>query len=179
MGKQKRAHHSHWDWDHVWGNCAFPDSIILSHQYCRENLEKGFWSELERNKSYIRGDVRPLFPNLVFTEEIIFAEDQVKFYYTPGHTNDSASCLDLVDGTLYVGDNVEYPIPYVSHPDVNTYILTLESYIELAPKTIITGHGNQWSLDLVKDNVKYLKQLVSGHKIDQSDWNEEIKQRHQ
>jgi len=170
---------SHWDWDHVWGNCAFPESIILSHKYCRENLEEGFWSELERNKNYIRGDVKPQFPNVVFSDEIVFIEDQIKFFHTPGHTNDSSSCYDWKEDILYVGDNVEYPFPYVSHPDVNQFIYTLEKYIQLNPKHIITGHGKAGSLGLVRENIQYLNCLVLHEEIDQSSWSDEMKQRHQ
>ncbi|WP_339063697.1 MBL fold metallo-hydrolase [Tepidibacillus marianensis] len=170
---------SHWDWDHVWGNCAFPNSIIVSHKLCLENLEKGFWNELERNKQYTRGDVTPLFPNLVFTDQLIFVEDQVKFFHTPGHTKDSSSCYGLEESILYVGDNVEYPIPYVSYPDVITFIQTLENYIRLNPKHLITGHGDVWTMELIKENLQYLKRLVSKEKIDNSTWSQEIKQRHQ
>jgi len=170
---------SHWDWDHVWGNCAFPSSMIVGHKLCRENLEKGFWSELERNKQHVMGDVKPLFPNVLFTDRLSFPEDEVEFIHTPGHTNDSSSCYDKKEDVLYVGDNVEYPIPYVSDRDIKTYISTLEKYLEWNPSYIVTGHGNIFTMELIQSNLAYLKSLISNEHFDQSNWNEEIKQRHQ
>ncbi|OEF99755.1 hypothetical protein BHF71_07595 [Vulcanibacillus modesticaldus] len=169
---------SHWDWDHIWGNCAFADSMIIAHKKCRENLEKGFWSELNKNKQYARGEVKPVFPNILFEKRLTFMEDGVEFFYSPGHTADSASCYDKKENILYVGDNVEFPIPYIQDKDLKHYINTLKMYLNLNPRYIITGHGENASIELIKSNLEYVKKLYQGINIDQSNWSSDMKERH-
>ncbi|MBU7023331.1 MAG: MBL fold metallo-hydrolase, partial [Theionarchaea archaeon] len=48
---------SHYHWDHIWGNCAFPDSVILSHHFCRETIVEEGESELEQYEEYTQGKV--------------------------------------------------------------------------------------------------------------------------
>ena len=45
---------SHSDWDHIWGNCAFPGSCIIAHETCRQRmLERGAF-DLTANHGKIR-----------------------------------------------------------------------------------------------------------------------------
>lgn len=170
---------SHSDWDHVWGNCAFSGSLIIGHEQCRTKLEQNFRIEFEKNKQYIQGDVKPLFPNLLFKEQLHFAEEQLLFFHTPGHTDDSSSCFDQETGLLYTGDNVEAPFPFVQSRNLDQYIRTLEGYLELNPKYIVTGHGGMGSIELIITNLDYLKQLKTGNKIEWQTWNQEMEERHQ
>lgn len=150
---------SHGDWDHIWGNSAFPDSIIIAHYKCREYIENHFYEDLDKNSNYAKGEIRPFYPNLLFEKGIFFADDDVEFFYTPGHTDDSASCFDRKTKTLFVGDNVEAPVPHLQSKDIQSYINTLEKYIEMQPKTIITGHGKEGSIILINSNLTYLRKL--------------------
>lgn len=169
---------SHSDWDHVWGNCAFSQSTIISHEQCLVNLKNNFFNELSANSEYAMGDIKPEFPNILFKERLSFPDDAIEFFYTPGHTNDSASCLDKEGGILYVGDNVEYPIPYIQSPNLESYITTLKKYIELEPKYIVTGHGNHASMELIVSNINYITKLSNNEAIDQTDWGTEHRERH-
>jgi len=169
---------SHSDWDHVWGNCAFDQSIIISHEQCRNNLENNFYKEYSDNCKYAMGEINPKFPNLIFKERLTFPDDELEFFYTPGHTNDSSSCFDTKNGVLYVGDNVEYPIPYIQSSDLTSYIITLKQYIDLAPKFIVTGHGNDATMDLVVSNLDYITELLAGEAMDDYTWSKEQKERH-
>lgn len=152
---------SHYDWDHVWGNCAFKDSIIVAHEKCRENLDKYFWEDFKKNSKFAKGEVVPCFPNLLFQEKLVFTDDDITFYYTPGHTEDSSTCFDKKTNTLFVGDNVENPHPYVQKNNIEQLINTLQTYIKLNPSYIITGHGKEGSLDLINTNIDYLKKKLN------------------
>ena len=120
---------SHKDWDHVWGNCAFPNSTILATERCAANLRKHYAAELAEYGDWAQGDVELVLPNLLFRHQLSFPEDKVLFFSSPGHTDGSASCLDLEDRALFVGDNVEYPIPYLYSIDLGSYEETLTEYL--------------------------------------------------
>ncbi len=64
------------------------------------------------------------------TREGFFAEEGVEFYFTSGHTEDSCSCFDHIDKTLFVGDNVESPVPHINELNVTAYVSTLEEYLK-------------------------------------------------
>lgn len=172
---------SHKDWDHVWGNCAFPGSTILATERSAAYLQKHFASELAEYGDWAQGDVEPVFPNLLFTGQIFFPEDQVLFFSSPGHTDGSASCLDLDDGILFVGDNVEYPLPYLYSKDLKSYVETLTEYLRLEPKSIITGHGvrDRMTIDLIRANLDYVRAIEVGTELDGDSWNESHRAIHQ
>jgi len=73
----------------------------------------------------------------------------------PKDTEDSASCLDLREGVLFVGDSVEEPIPYLEDPDLHRYAATLEHYLDLPPTHYVAGHGRRCSRGLVEENLAY------------------------
>ncbi len=156
---------SHRDWDHVWGNCAFENSTIIAHYKCREYLEKHFLEDLEKKSHFAKGKVLPCYPNLLFTDRILFPDDDIEFFYTPGHTEDSSSCYDRKTKTLFVGDNVEPLIPIIQNKDLKSYINTLKKYIDIQPEVIITGHGKDGTMNLLNSNLNYLEKLDSGEDI--------------
>jgi glyoxylase-like metal-dependent hydrolase (beta-lactamase superfamily II) len=153
---------SHSHWDHIWGNCAF-ESLIISHRACREIIIQEGESELEQYRKYTQGDVKIVLPTVTFTESISFPDEGIHLFYTPGHTRDSASCLDCVDNTLFVGDNVEAPIPYLDYDDLTVYTYTLQTYLTMNPDTIIPGHGNIADKSLVQENLEYVDAFMQNN----------------
>lgn len=152
---------SHRDWDHIWGNCYFHYTPIIAHQSCREMIIRDGEIGLKEHQEMQQGDVEIVLPNLTFDKRINFPEDGVEFYYTPGHTIDSASCLDQVDKILFAGDNVEEPHPYLQYDNLDRYITTLKEYLELDIEAIIPGHGEISDKDLVKRNIAYINEEIS------------------
>ena len=119
---------------------------------------------MARFKSHMMGDVRLRPPNLVFRKRIAFVDDGVEFFYTPGHTGDSASCFDSVDRVLIAGDNIVAPYPYVNLLNLKEYIQSLEEYKRLGAETIILGHDPpQHDSALIDSNIDYLRSVASGH----------------
>ena len=149
---------SHADYDHYWGNGCFRSSIILGHELCRQRIEKEGKQLFEEFQSQKQGEVELVPPNLVFTDRVFFAEEQVEFYYSPGHTVDSASCFDHLDKVLFVGDNVESPLPYVNEPDCADYVAALEGYLKRHARIFLSGHDEMMMDDaLIRRNLEYMK----------------------
>ncbi|MCY6959415.1 MBL fold metallo-hydrolase [Clostridium brassicae] len=152
---------SHSDWDHIWGNCFFKEQLIIAHENTIKNIEKNAQVELNKYRNYCQGKVSICLPNIIFTDKIHFYEEGIEFIYSPGHTNDSASCIDRVDNILFAGDNVESPNPYLNSNNFDEYERTLTNYIFMEVKRIIPGHGEITDYDLVIKNLNYIKKLKS------------------
>lgn len=152
---------SHSHWDHVWGNSFYSSSIIIAHELCKQYMEQYGLQELEENEKYIRGKVVLTYPNLTFTGEMHFEEDNILIYHTPGHTDDEISIIDLEDKVLFAGDNLERPIPCITSKNLPLYIKTLEDYIKLDVKVIIGGHTACEDKKLILDNLCYLKKVFN------------------
>jgi len=151
---------SHGDYDHYWGNSCFRSSLIVGHTRCRKRIENEAQKDLEEFKNHKLGEVEIVAPNVVFDKRLFFADEGVEFYHTPGHTEGSSSCFDHVDRTLFVGDNVESPLPYVSGLDFTSYASTLEEYIQRDAKAIIAGHAEAvLDAGALRSCLKYLKDL--------------------
>lgn len=170
---------SHSHWDHVWGNSAFPGSLLVAHEACAKRLKRVFDEEFKAYGEQAQGQVVLRLPELMFTNRVTFADDGVAFFYSPGHSDDSASCLDLRDHILFVGDNVEAPIPYLGQPDLDSYVATLERYLEMNPETYVAGHGVDFPRQLLEDNLAYVRNLAMIGEVDTAGWSEDLLQRHQ
>ncbi|MCY6356787.1 MBL fold metallo-hydrolase [Clostridium sp. ZS2-4] len=149
---------SHSDWDHIWGNCFFENSMIISHARCRNDIEKNALDELNKYKQYSQGNVNICLPNVTFKDKINFIEDEIEFFYSPGHTNNSASCLDMKDNVLFAGDNVESPYPYLTCNNFKVYEETLNNYLKIKADYIIPGHGEITNYKLVRENLRHIKE---------------------
>lgn len=153
---------SHSDWDHIWGNCVFDASLIHGHQNIVEAIDASGTSDLKKHDKWKRGDVSIVLPGVLFGSTLEFRHEGVRFFYSPGHTKDSSSCIDTLDNVLYAGDNVEEPLPYLSSLDIDSYIQSLVHYTELAPEVVVPGHGDVAGLGLVTRNLEYLRLVREG-----------------
>ncbi|MCK5238870.1 MAG: MBL fold metallo-hydrolase [Candidatus Thorarchaeota archaeon] len=157
---------SHADWDHIWGNCYFKDAMILGHEQCRERINQEGKAELELNGEHQQGEVILTPPTVVFEDNYIFEDDGVEFFHSPGHTIDSASCYDRREKVLFVGDNVESSIPYTNSLDIDTYITTLQNYLDRDWKYLVLGHDTVQTDDkVIRENMDYLR-LLKDWKVD-------------
>ena len=157
-GKPFVVFNSHYDYDHYWGNQCFKDSIILAQEQCIINMEMEGENDLKEFVSYKKGEIELTLPNTLFHKKISFVDDLVEFYHTPGHTNDSSSCYDYFDQILFVGDNIETPLPYLRIDNIDDYTSTLKEYLTRDARIIISGHDDLMdNSDLVKSNLEYLE----------------------
>ncbi|MGD2250195.1 MAG: MBL fold metallo-hydrolase [Candidatus Methanofastidiosia archaeon] len=150
---------SHYHWDHIWGNCAF-DSDIISHVLCRKAIAQKGEQELQEYSAYQQGTVKLVLPTITFTDALLYPDEDIEIVYTPGHTADSVSVIDHTDQTIFVGDNVEAPIPYLFYENLKEYIKTLQYYLDMDIETIIPGHGTIPEKLLIQKNLEYVKAFV-------------------
>jgi glyoxylase-like metal-dependent hydrolase (beta-lactamase superfamily II) len=160
--KQVVILNSHYHYDHVWGNCVFEDKSIYSHERCYAILRDEGKIALKEYANHMKGTVKLVLPNHMFQNRVIFEDGKIEFFYSPGHTADSSSCIDYVDRVLFVGDNVESPIPFLYDSDIEQYIATLTNYLTIDWKTMIASHDPVMKDDsLLKDNIEYLEKFNS------------------
>lgn len=160
---------THSDWDHIWGNDYFKNSMIISHRLCREEIMKTGEYYLEKNSEYKREVENLKLPNLIFEEKIIFAEEEIEIYYSPGHTEYSISIYDKVDKVLYTGDNIEGPIPYIQSIDIENYIETLDNYLKKDIDTVLGGHILIEDKNIIIENRNYLLDILNKKEINIKD----------
>jgi glyoxylase-like metal-dependent hydrolase (beta-lactamase superfamily II) len=151
---------SHHHYDHIWGNCAFEDDIKISTTHCRNEILNSGAEALEKYGDHKKGDVRIVLPSDLFETRRLFSRDKVEFFYTPGHSVDSASCIDMEDRVLFVGDNVESPIPLLYSSDLVSYATTLQGYLEMEWDCYVPSHDPpSRDKDLIKENLDYVERL--------------------
>lgn len=152
---------SHGDWDHIWGNCAFPNAAIIAHESCRQRIMENGERDLEKFKGkYHDGSFKLKLPNLTFDSRLSFDDYGIEFIYAPGHTADSAICYDKRDYVLFVGDLVEHPYPYFSYDDLEAYIKSLEYIKGIGARTVLCGHSGSVDEKLINENIAYIKERM-------------------
>ncbi|WP_278245823.1 MBL fold metallo-hydrolase [Clostridium novyi] len=122
-------------------------------------LKKNGQIEFKKYSKFHDEDVKIVLPNITFKKRLNFNEDMVEFFYSPGHTECSASCFDEKDNVLFVGDNVESPKPYLTCNNKKDYEETLKKYIKMNAEIIIPGHGFITDNDLIVKNLEYIKSV--------------------
>ena len=136
---------THYHWDHIWGNASFKDDIIVSHKLCRELIQSNWDEMLQQNSQYCYGNVRMYLPDLIFEKELYFAEDRIRLFHSPGHTEDSISILDEEEKVLILGDNIgdsmEELLPSI-HCSQEIYRDTLKKYEQMNFDICISGHSD-------------------------------------
>jgi glyoxylase-like metal-dependent hydrolase (beta-lactamase superfamily II) len=160
---------THHHWDHIWGNCLFEGRTIIAHKFCRTMIKDTWKRQISENSQYIMGDNEMVLPNLIFQESIVFEDDGLEIFYSPGHTKDSISVYDREQSTLIVGDNLEKPLLYIENPDIRRYLETLEKYIDYRPKIITSSHSVDIDLVDLEDTTNYIKKLITGTAIEFKD----------
>jgi glyoxylase-like metal-dependent hydrolase (beta-lactamase superfamily II) len=142
------THHHH---DHRAGNHVIDSAQIVSHELCRENLLKQI-KENAGQKTKIK------LPNQVFKDKLMYQEDNVEFFHSPGHSEDCSTCYDYVDQVLFVGDNLVDPLPLPTWHKLDTYLESLDVYNDSEAQTIVLGHNLVLKdKSFVKNTMEYIE----------------------
>ncbi|MBI2571667.1 MAG: MBL fold metallo-hydrolase [Candidatus Schekmanbacteria bacterium] len=162
---------THYDFDHVWGNCAFPGAVIMAQSRCYETLASDVeWEAALRAYGHCAaGPVTRCLPNLVFDTRLSFPGDDVELLHTPGHTPDSSSLFDRRDGILFAADNLERPLPYLQTHLLDGYLETLERYRRLEPSAILTSHAGCVDRALIDATGDYVAAVAAGKALSFAD----------
>lgn len=157
--KQLKIINTHYHWDHIWGNGKFKDNDIIAHKKTIELINENWDGTYLRNSDCKRGDVEKVLPNVLIDKELYFSEDQIRIFYSPGHTSDSISVLDEKDRVLIASDNIGdddediVPSLFVSKSD---YLDTLYKYKSLDWEIVLSGHNKVRSRDVIDDILNLL-----------------------
>jgi len=150
---------THFHHDHTTGNKVFNNTQIVSHILCREKMIQAFKAGNKEDENILEYK-GPTLPSIVFQDRLIFYDDGVEFFYSPGHSEDSASCYDQIDKTLLVGDNLVDSLPLLTWHRFDKYIKTLQNYCDIDSKTIILGHNLiLHDNSFIKETMAYIEQF--------------------
>ena len=96
---------THAHFDHILGNSALKDALIVSHRLCRETIDREWDTRIKDNliklSDYVDSEVYKCLPNLIFEGSMYFPEDGITLFHTPGHSDDGISIYDGVDKVLF------------------------------------------------------------------------------
>jgi len=163
--KEFLVFNSHSDWDHIWGNCAFMDAVIIGHETAKIRMLEIGNHELNRLTKFHNGDIKLKYPNLTFSDKLTLEDEEIEFIYAPGHTIDSSLCFDRRDSVLFVGDLVEFPIPYLDYYHLDTFIKTLEFIKQFPAKIKLSAHSGIINEELIERNLSYIQGIQLGQPI--------------
>jgi len=158
---------THADWDHAWGNGAFPQATIVGHARCRMRLLSAAARDELRRKSRERPGffdaVRLVPPTATFETEMTVDAGglEVQLHHVPGHTADSIVVYVPKRQTLFVGDCAESPFPLLESGPLDEWIAHLRAWARADVTTVIPAHGPISGPELLDDNAAYLGALRS------------------
>ena len=153
---------SHSHWDHWWGNAAFTNAKVIAHSSCQDFIREQARAMLEAHSEERNGEVKVVIPNITFNERLSFEDDGILFLHTPGHSEDSCSCIDLEDRIAYIGDLVEEPIPYLEWHNLPVYEKTLLNIASMGLKYMIAGHTGIVAPEVFSRTLRYLTKVKQG-----------------
>ncbi len=137
---------THYHIDHVYGLSAFSSHLdIVAHERCRRRLlEVGEASLQEARQHDPAFDAVTLrFPTVTWDKGEIalqIGDKSLRLLHLPGHTADNIGVL-IEDRNVLVSGDAVMAIPIIADGDLEEEIATLRRIKELAPETIVQGHG--------------------------------------
>lgn len=158
---------SHSHWDHVWGNYEFQNSKIISHEKCRYIMNETGIEDLNMLKNeFAKEKIEIILPNITIKTEMKFENEELVFFYSPGHSIDSSSLYDCSEKVLFVGDNIDDPIPsFMCWNNLHKYRETLIKYKSLDIKHVVQSHGEVMNPEVIQSNIDYLDYLIENRAI--------------
>ncbi len=131
--------------DHTLGNHLFPDTIIVSHELCRELLDTKGREALKEAKKHNRelSDIEIVLPDITFDEGEIglrTGKRTLQLIPLPGHSVDGIGVLIVEDRVLFSGD-VMMPIPSLIDGDLDAMVESLKKIPNLKLENLVQGHG--------------------------------------
>jgi glyoxylase-like metal-dependent hydrolase (beta-lactamase superfamily II) len=157
---------THAHWDHVWGNGAFPNALIIAHDRCREEMLTALPAELERKQNEQRevfDAVRIVPPAVTFSHTLCIhaGELTVVLHHLPGHTPDSCVAHIPERRLLLAGDCAEAPIPAgMAGLSLAAWARALRTWAQEV-QTVVPAHGPVSGPDLLEANAAYLEGLLT------------------
>lgn len=158
---------THADWDHSWGNAAFPDTPIIAHRLCRaamltEGQRTLVKKQAEEPERYRGVTIVP--PTITFAEfmDIDLGGLTLSIHHLPGHTADEAIVHLPETGFFFAGDAAEWPIPTTEAGPLGPWADALHMWAARGDvRTVVPSHGPIGDAQLLRDNAAYLDALLA------------------
>lgn len=74
---------THYHFDHILGNSAFKDNIIVSSALTKSKLDKDWQTIISGKDNYFDGSIEKVLPNKTFIKELYFSEDKIRLFISP------------------------------------------------------------------------------------------------
>jgi glyoxylase-like metal-dependent hydrolase (beta-lactamase superfamily II) len=155
---------SHADWDHWWGNSAFPDAPIIALRSTRtRQLREGkrtLTSFRKRDERFNEVELRPATIAFEDRLDLDLGGITVELHPVPGHTHDTLVAWIPERKLLFAADAAEDPIPLINEGPVGDWPQRLRSWAERA-KVVVPAHGPVQGPELLTRNAAYLQGLFA------------------
>lgn len=170
-GRDLLVVNSHADWDHYFGNMAFPDTILATNLAVRRIKGEYGQRELAQKKaespeSYQEVELRPPTVGLPSHATLHGGDLTLELSLSKGHRPDHLSLYIPKIATLLPGDCVEEPIPLVDEDSdeksrtLDELIASLHQFVRLSPKWVLANHAPpEQGTERILRNLTYLEDL--------------------
>jgi glyoxylase-like metal-dependent hydrolase (beta-lactamase superfamily II) len=156
---------SHADWDHWWGNAAFPGAPIIGHRLTQIRQQREGKRELARHRqkdpiAFANMELRPV--TVAFDGELALdlGGIRVELSLLPGHTHDCIVAYLPERRLLFAGDAAEDPLPLVTEGPIRAWETQLLDWSRRA-RVVVPAHGSISGPELLTRNAAYLHALLS------------------
>lgn len=156
---------SHADWDHWWGNAAFPDAPVLASRSTLRRQRREAKRELRRMLQqapdlFAGVELRPATMSFDVTAELDLGGITIELHPLPGHSHDQIVAWLPEKKLLFAADAAEDPLPLATEGPISGWPETLETWAARA-RTVVPAHGAISGPELLRGNATYLRGLLS------------------
>ena len=164
-GKPLLITNSHADWDHWWGNNAFPDAPVIAHRITTQRQQREGARELAKHQK----ESPVHFAGVVLrSATVIFDETltldlgglHVELSLLPGHVPDETVAYIPERRLLFAADAAEDPVPLLNSGPLAGWSDALEAWARRA-RIVAPAHGAVSGPKLLRRNAAYLRGLKS------------------
>ena len=160
--------------DHVFGNYVFPEDVqIVAHQSTLESLKLSSVEGIAQTMSRTVGGDLSVFDNVTLRVPDIGFEGKwetdlgdkvVEMFWFGSGMSPHDSVVYVPDAKIAWTANLIFgdgSIPWARSGELNAYRRTLVNFFNtIQPKTIVPGHGNIASGDIVMRYIEYLSETI-------------------
>lgn len=133
---------SHFHYDHVGNTVSFDRVAVVDLPYIRRRAES---NKLKLNWSEHLGSVEGVAAPTLDIDEwlpidgiVDLGNRELRVLYTPGHTEESISLLDVTNGYIFTGDFI-YPGPlyaFLPNSSMGDYLQSSDTVLSTAPENV-------------------------------------------
>ena len=167
--------HSHWD--HSWGNEEFPDSTIIGHQNCYNEMVDVEWNDAWRKKvinandpwSKEAGLVNITPPNLTFdtSMKLYLAGREIQLlYFGRAHTSGDTFIYLPAERIVFTGDVAQDAgMPFLGDSYPEEWPETDDKLVDLAVDRFVSGHGPIGNHKAMSESRDFMHKFVNTIKM--------------